>query len=488
MVNNIYQAKYVASELTKNYALADFEKLIPVFMSTGINIYPHQIVAALNALHNPFSKGYILCDEVGLGKGIEAMLVVSKNYYDNKRKIAIIVPQPLLNQWKVLLEKQFDLPFIIFEEGVILNEEILKDNILLTTYKFASDNYFTLKDFNWDLVVFEEAHKLRKHYTGQNKTSNNLHDAFETTKKLLLTATPMQKNVMDLYGLINFIDERILCQADEFYKRYYKKPENYEELREILKPYTFRTLRTQVKADVSLPERIILTHEYELEDPKEKRLNELLTKYITKPKKLAFPEMDTYELNLMFQKIYSSSIYAISKTLAGVYVRLNKMGNSDAINEAKEIKDMLELATSIRQTSKGKTFLNTLEQSFKTLQEKGQNKKIIVFTENTQTQEYLQKLISKNTKYRSFIYNGSTGEQILEDFKNKGHILIATDNANEGFNFEFCNMIINYDNPLHYMYYREYSVYNIAHKFRPRHHRQTLGSVWSSPRHQSALR
>ena len=193
---------------------------------------------------------------------------------------------------------------------------------------------------------------------------------------------------MDLYGLVNFIDDTVFTDERAFYKRYYKKPENYKELRERLMPFTFRTLRNQVRGDVKLPDRIIHTQEYALNE-NEKKLLELLSKYVDKPKKLAFPDMDTYEL-----------IYALSKTLSGVFFRLNQMGNAEAIEEAKEIKVMLDLATSIVDTSKWATFLRGLEQGFAAMKEKGQPQKVVVFTENRQT--YLSSLANtRNTRQRS---------------------------------------------------------------------------------------
>ena len=151
-------------------------------------------------------------------------------------------------------------------------------------------------------------------------------------------------------------------------------------------PFPFRTLRNQVRGDVKLPDRIIHTQEYALNE-NEKKLLELLSKYVDKPKKLAFPDMDTYELGLMLFKLFSSSIYALSKTLSGVFFRLNQMGNAEAIEEAKEIKVMLDLATSIVDTSKWSTFLRGLERGFAAMKDKGQPQKDGVFTEHRQPQE-----------------------------------------------------------------------------------------------------
>ena len=343
MISTVSQAKYLAHRLTKESKFGEIEKLIPVYLKSGIEVYPHQIAAAYFAVSNPFSKGFILCDEVGLGKAIEAMLVIAQYYYSGRNKIAVVVPPLLIPQWQRLISDKFDLPCKVIEKD--FRSEI-NDEIVLISYTQAAEECESLSKIKWDLAVFEEAHRLRKYYTGENRTATNLHNAFDGVQKLLLTATPMQVNVMDLYGLVNFIDDTVFTDERAFYKRYYKKPENYKELRERLMPFTFRTLRNQVRGDVKLPDRVIHTQEYELNE-NEKKLLELLSKYVDKPKKLAFPDMDTYELNLMLFKLFSSSIYALSKTLSGVFFRLNQMGNAEAIEEAKEIKIMLDLATSI---------------------------------------------------------------------------------------------------------------------------------------------
>lgn len=416
------------------------EKLIPVYLKSGIEVYPHQIAAAYFAVSNPFSKGFILCDEVGLGKAIEAMLVIAQYYYSGRNKIAVVVPPLLVPQWQRLISDKFDLPCKIIEKDF---ESEIKDEIVLISYTQAAEEWESLSKIKWDLAVFEEAHRLRKYYTGENRTATNLHKAFDSTQKLLLTATPMQVNVMDLYGLVNFIDDTVFTDERAFYKRYYKKPENYKELRERLMPFTFRTLRNQVRGDVKLPDRVIHTQEYELNE-NEKKLLELLSKYVDKPKKLAFPDMDTYELNLMLFKLFSSSIYALSKTLSGVFFRLNQMGNAEAIEEAKEIKIMLDLATSIVDTSKWSTFLRGLERGFAAMKEKGQPQKVVVFTENRQTQEYIFKQLGKYTKYKTTLFED---ESSIEAWQKRGNILIATDSACESFNMQFCSFVINYELP-----------------------------------------
>ena len=149
--------------------------------------------------------------------------------------------------------------------------------VVLATYDFITEYYEPIKEMEWDLSVYEEAHRLRKYKIENNKTAEILHDTFANSKKILLTATPIQKNEMDIFGLINFIDETVFTDKDEFYKRYFRKPENYPELRSIIAPYTFRTLRSQVKADVKLPERIIEIFDRSVEIDFKNNVKEFLT-------------------------------------------------------------------------------------------------------------------------------------------------------------------------------------------------------------------
>lgn len=457
MINNIFQAKYKSLELWKKRALSDMERLIPGYYKRGIEVYPHQIEAAVSALSNPYSKGYMLCDETGLGKSIEALLVITQLYLNGSNNIVIIVPNQLVGQWRSILDK-FDLPNTININDCIRQNSPLQDGyisavtndhnderkVLVLSYNQASESWEKLKSIKWDLAVFEEAHRLRKYYTNENATATNLHNAFIGIRKLLLTATPMQSNVMDLFGLINFIDDTVFTDDKNFYKRYYKMPDNYNELRDRLLPFTYRTLRNQVKLDVSLTDRTIHTQEYNLNE-KEKVLYSLLDRYINKTNKIAFPEMDTYDLNLMMFKLFSSSIYALTKTLHGVHARLNKIETIEAKAESAEITKIIESAEGIKDTSKWEVFYKGLKQGLDNLKAKGLAEKVIVFTENKKTQEYLLKQFAKIDKKLKVTCYETVAD--LKAFSKRTNVLIATDLASEGFNLEFCSFIINYDLP-----------------------------------------
>lgn len=380
MIGNKVEAKYKLTKIEKFQNLGRYESLIPTYLSSSVEVYPHQIMASTFALSNPFVKGFIFADEAGLGKSIEAMLVIGQYLLSNKNKVIVIIPNPLYEQWYNLIYIQFGfnvLPYKTYEDTLIL-KKYEGGGVVLATYDFISDYPEPVKDIEWDLSIFEEAHRLRKYKVEPNKTAELLHDILGESKKILLTATPIQKNEMDIFGLINFIDDTIFIDKDEFYKQYFRKPENYPELRSIIAPYTFRTLRSQVKADVKLPERITTTQIYHFNN-EEQSLYNMVEKYIAKTQKYAFPDMQPYELSLLLFGLFSSSIYAFSKTLSSIYVRLMKMGDIKAHEEAQEIKEMLDASTKIQITSKDEMFIKALNGSFAQL--------IVLLSKNT-TWEY----------------------------------------------------------------------------------------------------
>lgn len=449
MINNIVEAKYKLTKIEKFQNLGRYESLIPTYLSSGIEVYPHQIMASTFALSNPYVKGFIFADEAGLGKSIEAMLVIGQYLLSDKNKVVVVIPNSLYEQWYNIIYNQFKFNVLPYRSA--LDNSQLKrytgGAVVLATYDSILDNPAPIKEIEWDLSVFEEAHRLRKYKVEENKTAETLHEIFNESKKILLTATPIQKNEMDIFGMINFIDDTIFTDKEEFYKRYFRKPENYPELREIIAPYTFRTLRNQVKADVKLPERIITTQIYHL-NSEEKELYCLIEKYISKTEKMAFPDMQPYELSLLLYGLFSSSVYAFSKTLSGIYTRLMKMGNPKAIEEAKEIKEMLDSSTKLQITSKDEMFMKALNGGFEQLDKKKLPKKCIIFTQNLQTQEHIYKVIRDNSKYRVVSYNGSTDNQVLRKFSfDESEILISTDKGNESLNWQFACFVINYDFP-----------------------------------------
>ena len=296
--------------------LPEAEQFIPVFASSDIEIYPFQIAAASFALRSPYQKGAVLCDEAGMGKSHEAMLVINQKWLEGCSRILLVIPNAdLLHQWTEMLDRFYTVPYVVLTSRKEWQAHsapdhpnaFIQDAIVVTTYDFAADNEEAAKVVNWDLTVFEEANALSPVYQEDNKQAKALKRIAGDSFKLLLTGTPIEKNIMDLYGLIWFIDETLLPGEKEFLARYLRRPENYPELSEQVSRYCFRTLRSQAKHYAKVTERVLLTVEY-TPGKAERQLYELLYAYINQTEKRAFPEMNQYDLALRLLGLLGSSI------------------------------------------------------------------------------------------------------------------------------------------------------------------------------------
>ena len=350
---------YITARELSGYAFGE-EKLLSVLATSDIEIYPYQIAAAMFALRSPFLEGVVFCDEGSLGKTYEALLVVSQLWFEGKERILIIVPTPLLMQWAEIMEKQFSVPFIVLDGAAKsdINNPFLCDGIALTTTDYAMQNAELVSDVAWDIAVFDEAHRLCRAYAEDGKTASILREATDGAFRLLLTATPMQNSIMDLYGLIAFIDDTDLPDEKSFYARYFRKPENYPELHNWASRYCFRTMRTQVASYVKIPERLPVTADY-LPTAEVRALSDMLDAYLKKPVKEAFPKMDAYELTIMLTHTLASSTFALDRTLQGILKRLDESGE-----EYGQVLEMQTLAASITENGKGNELIKALKKGF----------------------------------------------------------------------------------------------------------------------------
>jgi hypothetical protein len=446
MQQSPFHAYYIARMLE---CLSSDDRFLPVFASSDITVYPFQIAAAGFTLRSPYLNGAVLCDEAGMGKSHEAMLIITQKWLEGQTHILIAVPNAdLLIQWSEMIERYYTIPYIVLADREDWDKSISEDNpnafeqdtIVLTTYDFAADNVATASTVKWDLTVFDEATALSPVYQENSTQAKTLKRIAGDSFKLLLTGTPIEKNIMDLYGLMYFIDESILPDEKEYLTRYLRKPENYPELAELVGKYCFRTLRSQAKHYAKVPERLLITLEY-TQSAKERELYELLYAYINKPNKLAFPEMDTYDLALRLLGLQSSSTVAILQTVKGIIRRLESMPNAE--NELRELHRIQAMAESITEDAKIKLLLTVLEKDFALMKKTGANRKAVIFTESIETQKYLFSFL--RDKYKTLLYNGSADYSVIRQFKTDGEVLISTDNGARGFNLEEAAFVIHYD-------------------------------------------
>ena len=423
-----FPTPFAAYEQIRRLACFTYDKnLIPVFASANIKILPYQIAAARFALRSNFINGCILCDEGSLGKTYEALLIVAQRWYEGKDRILIVLPQNLMEQWQNKLFDEFSLPITDWKE--IPKKE---QGIYLITYEEAVKNAETLQTINWDLAVFDEADFLFK---PENKAVKALKNMVGNAFKVLLTPTPITLSIMDIYGLIHFIDESVLPDADEFYKRYFRKPENYPELSSWVSKFAFRTLKSQASQYVNFTNRLPVVINYTPQN-EEKKLYELTEKYLSIPNKTAYPQMDNYQLSLQFFHTLSSSTQAFSSMLKAPIERAT--GEEQAV-----LRTMRDLADNISETAKMTELLKALKTTFSHLKSRRETQKAIIFVDNLTTVSVLAELLA--TKGYSVIKH--TDENALKLFREdkKLQILICNDSVAKGLDIEYCPVVINYD-------------------------------------------
>ena len=460
MQTSPFHAMYYTKRL-RSFVWGD-DMLLPAFAATAnLEIHPHQVEAALFALRSSRLKGVILADETGLGKSVEALLVMAQKWYEGKQRILLIVPTHLLYQWTQEFEDKLLLPHVSMDNNSIFNN-FVKDGqanpfsqeaIVVTTYDFVAEKSEYISDVDWDVTVFEEAHRLRKVYTGENKGAAVIQAAVKGSYKILLTATPMQNNILDLYGLINFIDENEFTDEETFKLRYMNSVENMDELAARVRQICFRTMRYQIKHTVKNPERIPITAEYILTED-EQLLYDKLFSYIKRPFRYAYPKWSEYDLMMSLTRTFSSSTFALTEMLIPATQRLEELyaetNKPDVKSELTHLSGILELCQSIEVNAKGTALLSVLENAFAKLKTMSANRKALIFTENRTTQKYLYDLLNAG-KYKGKVltFNGDKSRDfgVIEAFEKSATMLIATDLAAEGFNMAFCSLVVHYDLP-----------------------------------------
>ena len=344
-----YHAKYFAYELTKRCPSDSLEKLSSTLSNAQVDLNPHQIEAALFAFRSPLSKGAILADEVGLGKTIEAGLVLSQKWAERKRKILLIVPSSLRKQWNSELQEKFFLPSIILETKSFnqfikdgnLNPFDQQEQIVICSYNFVRSKSPYVKKINWDLVVIDEAHRLRNVYKTSNKIARDIKSAIADVPKILLTATPLQNSLLELYGLVSIIDDHVFGDLRSFKDNYSRvsreqnqyesedgvaepKQEMFTDLRDRLKQVCIRTLRKQVLEYIKYTKRIPLTQDYS-PTQEETDLYYGMSEYLQRPLLFALPNSQRQLITLILRKLLASSSFAIASTLDSLVFKITKL-------------------------------------------------------------------------------------------------------------------------------------------------------------------
>jgi len=330
-MSTAYHAKYFAHELTKRCSSDNPEKIAATLADAQVDLNPHQVEAALFAFRSPLSKGAVLADEVGLGKTIEAGILLSQKWAERKRHLLVIVPSSLRKQWNQELTDKFFLPSIILETKSF-NERLKQGNlnpfstgeIVICSYQFARSKEAYVRQTAWDLVIIDEAHRLRNVYKPSNKIGNAIKAAVAPYPKALLTATPLQNSLLELYGLVSIIDDFTFGDLASFKSQFSKlnTEQDFEALKQRIKPICQRTLRRQVKEYISFTNRIALVEEFVPSDA-EQKLYHLVSAYLQRDNLFALPRSQRKLMTLILRRLLASSTYAIAGTLEGLANKLD---------------------------------------------------------------------------------------------------------------------------------------------------------------------
>ncbi len=496
--------------------------LTQTIASAKVDMNPHQVEAALFALRSPLSNGVVLADEVGLGKTIEASLVLAQKWAERKRKLMLIVPATLRKQWSQELQEKFALPSVILEArnfnleweraNPFDREAMGQAAIVIVSYEFAARKAQELGRVPWDMVVFDEAHKLRNVYKPDGaKTAKTLRDTLMGVPKILMSATPLQNSLLELFGLVSIIDPYFFGDLNSFKVRYARPRLEEEELRGLrqrLGKLVSRTLRRKVQEEggINFTRRYSLTEDFRPTD-EELQLYEQVSAYLKSDDLLAIKSNARHLVTLVIRKILASSSYALEGTLENMIGRLEKkmpllagleedfdslddtadssdVDDEDSIDpealrdEIDQLKGFKQLANDISNNAKADALLRVLGKAFELNERLGGAHKAVIFTESVRTQTWLAGLLGRNGYdgqivmlngsntdssssriYREWLQKHKGSSRIsgsksadmkaalVDKFREDATLMICTEAGAEGINLQFCSILINYDLP-----------------------------------------
>lgn len=342
---NDYQAKFYAHELRRSYADNELGKLTSLLFDAQVEPKPHQIDVALFALQSPHMKGAILADEVGLGKTIEAGIVITQFWSERRRNILIVAPASLRQQWKQELWDKFMIPATLVDsknaKTVIDEARQGEPSVLVCSYQFMKSFEKRLASLPWNLMVLDEAHYLRNFYLPGKKQPKTALAASKVAKSaqkvLLLTATPLHNKLEELYGLVSVIDPEFFDSLKAFRARYtnvsdeLSYEEAMEDLRERLNMLLKRHLRQDVNLYVRYTNRGTETFKFEPTE-QEKQLYEMVQSFIHNSTFMRMSPARSLMTIQLFKRL-GSSTFAAATTLDSMAKRLQSIASADVLTE-----------------------------------------------------------------------------------------------------------------------------------------------------------
>jgi SNF2 family DNA or RNA helicase len=414
------------------------DDLLALKTTFGVSTYEHQIQTAKTVIEELNGRA-LLADEVGLGKTIEAGLILKEYLLRGMvKKVLILTPASLITQWQQELKTKFDLSF---KNHLEINDWEESDLVIasLDTAK-STKNQSTVQRIKYDLLIVDEAHKLKNKKTKNWKFVNAIHAKY----LLMLTATPIQNDLIELFNLISILRPGHLSTMqrfkDEFLAERDKRlPKNSFKLRQMLSEIMIRHRRADTL--IKFPQRFVHTHSIEL-NPDEAELYRELTEFIRKRYFTLPTHKNPRGINrltlILLQKLMGSSTHALAKALEKMIA--SNFYKDDFDNS---LQKLLDLAKNAGLSKKAQVLLEIIDSLKK-------DEKVIIFTQFRGTQDFLVKELHKKG-YSVAVFNGqlsqSEKDKCIEDFRNEKQILVSTESGGEGRNLQFCKMLVNYDLP-----------------------------------------
>ena len=459
-------------------------------LKANIELNPHQINAFCAAIQALKTGGIVLADEVGLGKTIEAGLVLKYVIESGAKKILIALPAALRKQWELELEDKFGLKSVILDRITVKNDKAewrkkLTSNesvrIVLTSYDYSSKLMKTFPEVKWDFLIIDEAHNLRNVFHG-TKRAKNLYEMSKGIPKILLTATPLQNSLTDLHGLISFIDPRIFGHEKVFNKRFIEGAD-YSELKRELTPVLFRTLRKDVVNYMNFKKRICKTVDFAL-SPNEIELYQRVNDFLKREILYSIPTSNRNLIILVIRKLLASSSFALIDTFKVLKTRLEKLKSGsksasaqdgfdlfwsyveDEIDETgfeetedentviqkqriqaelDEVNIIIDVAKRIKVNAKVLALRTAIKTAFEYQDKQELSQKIVIFTESKRTQNYIAEELRKSSfdEEDILLFNGDFSDSMTKKIY-KAWQVKNFGNVNYGRSVEYKHAIVDY--------------------------------------------
>ncbi len=421
-----YHAKYYALDLAKRGLVGEVDAVGTALFDAQVDLNPHQIEAALVGMEASMERGRILADEVGLGKTIEAALVLSQRWAERKRRLLVIAPASLRKQWSQELEEKFGLPSLVVDTRNPDGNPFEEKAVVIVSYQYAARRTGFLVSIPWDLIVIDEAHRLRNAWRSDSRLGKPLLESIQHAPKLLLTATPLQNSLLELYGIVSVVDGMAFGEPAAFKSAFMKGTPDYEALRQRLQPTVHRTLRKSVLPYIRYTARRSMTCRFK-SSPAERELYQAVSDFLARDELFSLPRQQRALITMVLRKLLASSSTAIMGGLEKLRARLeagqrlesdadvrqdfadealdedwlddltdtHEVGAEEAPtwsigDEVAELDRLLAMARAIDVDCRALELVKALGRGFVELRKLGAAEKAVIFTESRRTQAWLK--------------------------------------------------------------------------------------------------